>query len=66
MIVGGGLLALGGIVFLVSKTGIPIGKLPGDISIQKPGFSLYVPITSMLILSVILTLLSWLVGAFRR
>ncbi|MBV9961710.1 MAG: DUF2905 domain-containing protein [Parafilimonas sp.] len=34
-----------------------LGKLPGDIRIEKENFSFYFPITTMIILSVILTLL---------
>ena len=32
------------------------GRLPGDIQVERPGVRLYVPITSMIILSVVLTL----------
>jgi hypothetical protein len=40
-----------------------VGKLPGDISIQKGNFSFYFPVVTCILVSVILTLLSWL---FRR
>jgi uncharacterized protein HemY len=40
-----------------------IGKLPGDISIQRENFSLYFPLTTCIIISIILTLLFYL---FRR
>jgi Protein of unknown function (DUF2905) len=40
-----------------------MGKLPGDISIQKGNFSFYFPVVTCVLLSIILTLLSWL---FRR
>jgi uncharacterized protein HemY len=40
-----------------------LGRLPGDIAIQRPGFSLYFPIVTCLIVSVVLTLLFWL---FRK
>lgn len=39
---------------------LPIGRLPGDIIVDRPGFKLYVPITSMLLASAIITLLLWL------
>jgi len=39
---------------------LPFGRLPGDIVIRKPGFSMYLPITSMLIVSAVLSLLLWL------
>jgi len=40
-----------------------IGKLPGDVSAQKGSFSFYFPIMTCIVISVLLTLLSWL---FRR
>ena len=38
-----------------------LGKLPGDISIQKNGFSLYFPITTSIIISVVLSLILMLI-----
>ena len=40
-----------------------LGRLPGDISVGRPGVSFYFPITTCIVVSVILTLLMWL---FRR
>jgi Protein of unknown function (DUF2905) len=40
-----------------------VGKLPGDISVQKGNFSFYFPIATCVLVSIILTLVSWL---FRR
>jgi hypothetical protein len=40
-----------------------LGHLPGDISVQRPGMSFYFPITTCILVSVVLTLLMWL---FRR
>jgi hypothetical protein len=42
---------------------IPLFHLPGDILIDRPGFRFMLPLTSMLILSLSLSLLAWL---FRR
>lgn len=41
----------------------PLGRLPGDIVIDRPGFKFYFPITTGIIISVVLTLVMWL---FRR
>lgn len=40
---------------------IPLGRLPGDIYVQKPNFSFYFPLTTCILLSLILTLVMWLV-----
>ena len=42
---------------------LPFGRLPGDIVIERPGFRFYLPITTMLLISVVLSLLLWL---FKR
>lgn len=42
----------------LSKLGL--GRLPGDIAIQRPGFSFYSPITTSIIVSIVLSLLFWL------
>jgi hypothetical protein len=44
-------------------TKIPIARLPGDIIINKPGFKIYIPITTMIVASLLITLVSWL---FRK
>ncbi len=43
---------------------IPLFRLPGDIVVDKPNFKLFIPITSMIIISVVLTLLFWLLRKF--
>ena len=43
-----------------------IGRLPGDIYYQKPGFSFFFPITSMILCSLVLSAILWLVSLFRR
>lgn len=42
---------------------LPIGRLPGDIVIDRPGIKFYFPITTMIIASVVLSLIFWL---FRK
>jgi len=37
-----------------------LGRLPGDISVQRPGMSFYFPVTTCIIISIILTLVMWL------
>jgi len=37
---------------------LPIGRLPGDIIIDRPNLKIYIPITTMIIVSVIISLLS--------
>ncbi len=55
------LVALGLAWPLISKLGL--GNLPGDIRIERKNFTFYFPITSSLLVSLIVTLLLWI---FRR
>ncbi len=42
-----------------------LGRLPGDIFIQREQFSFYFPLASCLLASALLSLLLWLIGRFR-
>ena len=37
---------------------VPIGRLPGDIVIDRPNLKIYIPITTMIIISIIISLIS--------
>ncbi len=65
-LVGASLLALGGLVLLASRCGLPLGSLPGDLHIRRPGMTLVVPLTTSLLASVVLTLLGNLVLRLLR
>lgn len=59
LIIAGVLLVLVGLAWpWLSKLGL--GRLPGDIVVQREGFSLYFPIVTSLILSVIASVVFWL------
>ena len=63
------LLIIGAVIMVVGllvQTGWLgwFGRLPGDIRIERPNVSFYFPITSMLIVSAVLTLLAYLIRRF--
>jgi len=61
MILGAVLLLLGALVYLAPS--IPLlGRLPGDIRIERPGVRFYLPVTSCILVSLLLTLLLRLFG----
>lgn len=39
---------------------LPFGRLPGDIIINKPGLKVYIPVTTMILISVIVSAILWL------
>ena len=49
------LVVIGGLVWLLGRSGLPLGRLPGDIRIEGEKVSCYAPIVTMIILSVVLT-----------
>ncbi|NGP53209.1 DUF2905 domain-containing protein [Thioalkalivibrio sp. XN8] len=62
------LIILGLVILLVGLlwpwlSKLPLGRLPGDFVIRRDGFTLYFPLATGLLVSLILTLLLWL---FRR
>ncbi|WP_315700834.1 MULTISPECIES: DUF2905 domain-containing protein [unclassified Bradyrhizobium] len=44
----------------IGKLGL--GRLPGDIVVERPGFSFYFPLMTSLLLSVVVSLVLWLVN----
>lgn len=68
LLFGGLLVVIGGLLLLAGRGGLPfrIGRLPGDIIWQGKSTTFYFPIVTCLVLSVGLTLILWLVSAFKR
>jgi membrane protein implicated in regulation of membrane protease activity len=62
LIVAGAVLLIAGLAWPV-LTRLGLGRLPGDIVIERPNFRFYFPLATSLVVSVVLTLLFWL---FRR
>lgn len=58
------LFLIGGGVYLASKFGIPLGRLPGDIRIEGENGSFYFPLTSSILVSVALTIILNLLSKF--
>jgi hypothetical protein len=61
MVLGIVAIAIGGLLLLSGKIQW-IGRLPGDILIQKKNFTFYFPLATSIILSLLLTLIFWLLG----
>ncbi len=62
------LILLGALLLLIGVgwswlSRLPLGRLPGDIIISRPGFRFYFPLTTMIIVSLIISLL---LRIFRR
>ena len=67
LLVLGVLLALiGALILLAARTGLPLGRLPGDISYKGKNFSIYVPLGISILISIVLSVLLYFVSRFRR
>jgi uncharacterized protein HemY len=66
IVAGLGLAAIGLLVWLAGKSGLPFGNFPGDIRIERPRVTIHFPIVSWIVLSIILTAVVNLVLWFFR
>jgi Protein of unknown function (DUF2905) len=66
LVLGVVLAAAGAMLVLGIRLPFRLGRLPGDIAYQGRNSSFYFPIVSCILVSVVLTLLFWIVNLFRR
>lgn len=66
LIILGAIILIAGIIISFFPRLNFFGRLPGDIVIKKENFSFYFPIVTSIVLSVLLTLLFWLISYFTR
>lgn len=63
----GGLLLVVGVLFvLLGRTNLPIGRLPGDILYRGKNTTFYFPLTTSIIISVVLSIVLYVISRFRR
>lgn len=67
LIVCGAVLALIGMVLSVAgRANLPIGRLPGDIVYRGKNATFYFPLVTCIVLSLLFSLIMWLIGRFSR
>ena len=63
----GVVLAVGGLLLiLLGRTNLPLGRLPGDIVYRGKNTTFYFPLATSILLSVVLSILLYLISRFRR
>lgn len=65
LVILGILLALVGAILWFAPSVPLLGRLPGDIRIERPGFRFYFPLTTCLLISVVLSLVLGLISRMR-
>ena len=60
------LVLIGGLVLLAGRLGLPLGRLPGDFSYRGKSVSVFFPLGTSILISVVLSVLFYLISRFRR
>ena len=66
ILLGGALILAGVLVLLVGRSHLPLGRLPGDIFYRGKNTTFYFPLATSILLSVLLTLILYVVGRWRH
>lgn len=66
IVLGAIVLVAGVVLFLLGRTGLPLGRLPGDIVYRGKNTTFYFPLATSILLSLVLTVVLYLIGRWRR
>jgi len=66
IVVGAVLVAAGLVLLLLGRTNLPLGRLPGDILYRGKNTTFYFPLATSFLLSVVLSLILYVIGRWRR
>ena len=61
LILAGIVLIAAGLIWLVAER-FGLGRLPGDIVIERGGMRIYIPLMTMLIISIVMSVVMWLIN----
>jgi Protein of unknown function (DUF2905) len=66
LLVGGIIVLLGAVLVLAGRFNVPLGRLPGDIVYRRKHTVVYFPFATSILVSIILSLILWLIGRSRH
>ena len=66
LVLGGVIILVGAALVLAGRLNLPLGRLPGDIVYRGKSTVFYFPLTTCIVISVVLSLLFWLFGRGHR
>ena len=67
LIVLGAIIVIAGIILmLLGRTNLPLGRLPGDVIYHGKNTTVYFPLATSILLSVVLTVILYIIGRFRH
>ena len=65
LVLGGVIVLVGTALLLAGRFNLPLGRLPGDIVYRGKNSVFYFPLTTCIVISVVLSLLFWIFGRHR-
>ena len=60
------LVALGAALMIAGRIGLPLGRLPGDVAYKGKNVSVYFPLGTSILISIVLSVILYIVSRFRR
>ena len=60
------LIVVGGVVMLLGRSGLPLGRLPGDFLYRGKNTTFYFPLATSIVVSAVLSLVFFLIGRLKR
>jgi hypothetical protein len=60
------LAGVGVVLFFAGRANLPLGRLPGDIVFRGKNWKFYFPLATSVVVSVVLTIVMWVVGKWRK
>lgn len=60
------LVVIGGVLLLAAKMGIPLGRLPGDFTYRGKNLSVFFPLGTSIVLSVVLSVIFYVLSRLHR
>ncbi|HEV2280706.1 MAG TPA: DUF2905 domain-containing protein [Acidobacteriaceae bacterium] len=59
------LVVIGAVLMLAGRVGLPLGRLPGDFVYRGKHTTVYFPLVTCIVISVVLTVILYLISRFR-
>jgi hypothetical protein len=66
VILGIALVVIGAMVMLLGRAGLPLGRLPGDMLYKGKNTTFYFPLASSILISVVLSIILYLIGRLKH
>jgi Protein of unknown function (DUF2905) len=60
------LVLIGGFLLIAGRIGLPLGRLPGDIAYRGKNVSVFFPLGASILISIVLSVVFYLLSHFRR